>query len=132
MENFHVDTGLLCYLVGLQDIEHAAAGPMGGAIFENLVVSDLFKIYLHRGEEPPLYFWRTVAGAEVDVVVEMQDAMIPLEIKLSETPRPEMAKEITGFQRDFKGKSGPGYVIHPGKMTLPLGQGITTLPLTNL
>jgi len=129
---YFVDTGLLCYLVGLRDIEHAAAGPMGGAIFENLVVSDLFKIYLHRGEEPSLYFWRTVAGAEVDVVIETQNAMIPLEIKLSETPRPEMAKELIGFQRDFKGKTWSGYVLHPGKMTLPLGQGVTTLPLMNL
>ena len=129
---YFVDTGLLCYLVGLRDIEHAAAGPMGGAIFENLVVADLFKIAMHRGEEPSLYFWRTVAGAEVDVVVETQNAMIPLEIKLSETPRPEMARELIGFQRDFKGKTGPGYVIYPGNMILPLGQGITTLPLMNL
>jgi hypothetical protein len=58
--------------------------------------------------------------------------MIPLEIKLSETPRPEMAKGLIGFQRDFKEKTGPGYVIHPGKMILPLGQGITALPLTSL
>lgn len=129
---YFVDTGLLCYLVGLRDIEHAAAGPMGGAIFENLVVSELFKIYLHRGEEPSLYFWRKVAGSEVDVVIETQNGMIPLEIKLTETPRLEMARELIGFQRDFMGKTGPAYVIHPGKITLPLGQGITTMPFMNL
>jgi predicted AAA+ superfamily ATPase len=97
-----------------------------------VVISDLYKIYLHRGEEPPLYFWRTAAGVEVDVVIETQDALIPLEIKLSQTPRPEMAKEIIGFQRDFKGKIGVGYVIHPGNMISPLGQGVTSLPLKNL
>jgi predicted AAA+ superfamily ATPase len=129
---YFIDTGLLCYLVGLRDIEHAAAGPMGGAIFENLVVAELFKIYLHRGEEPALYFWRTAAGAEVDVVIDTQNALIPLEIKLSETPRPAMAKELIGFQRDFKGKTGPGFVIHPGKLILPLGEGVTSLPLMNL
>ena len=129
---YFVDTGLLCYLVGLRDIEHAAAGPMGGAIFENLVVAELFKIFAHRGEEPALYYWRTAAGSEVDVVIETQDKLIPLEIKLSETPRPEMAKEIINFQKDFGNKAGQGYVIHPGKMTLPLGKGVITLPLTNL
>jgi len=129
---YFMDTGLLCYLVGLRDIEHAVSGPMGGAIFENLVVADLFKIYVHRGEETSLYFWRTVAGAEVDVVVEAQKVMIPLEIKLSETPRPEMAKELIGFQRDFEGKTEPGYVIHPGKMALPLGHDIASLPLMDL
>lgn len=129
---YFTDTGLLCYLVGLRDIEHAASGPMGGAIFENLIVAELFKIYIHRGEEPALYYWRTAAGSEVDLVVETQDQLIPIEIKQSETPRPEMAKEIVNFQKDFKEKAGQGYVIHPGHMTLPLGKGVLTLPLGNL
>ncbi|MEI6290473.1 MAG: ATP-binding protein, partial [Chloroflexota bacterium] len=107
---YFVDTGLLCYLVGLRDVSHAAAGPMGGALFENLVVSDLYKTYLHRGEEPALYYWRTVAGSEVDLVIDTQAGLIPIEIKSSETPRPEMAKEIRAFQQDFKEKSLPGYV----------------------
>lgn len=129
---YFVDTGLLCYLVGLRDVEHASAGPMGGAIFENLVISDLFKSYLHRGEEPALYYWRTAAGSEVDLVIETQSGLIPIEIKLSATPRPEMAKEILSFQRDFKQKALPGYVIHPGNTLLPLGQGVTALPLNRL
>lgn len=126
------DTGLLCYLVGLRDIEHAASGPMGGAIFENLVVAELFKIYTHRGEEPALHYWRTAAGSEVDMVIETQNQLVPMEIKLSETLRPEMAKEIINFQKDFEGKADQGYVIHPGPMTLPLGKGVVTLPLANL
>jgi predicted AAA+ superfamily ATPase len=129
---YFVDTGLLCYLVGLRDVSHAAAGPMGGALFENLVVSDLYKTYLHRGEEPALYYWRTVAGSEVDLVIDTQSGLIPIEIKLSETPRPEMAKEIRAFQQDFKEKNLPGYVIYPGNMVLPLGQGVSSLPLSNL
>ena len=129
---YFVDTGLLCYLVGLRDVSHAAAGPMGGALFENLVVSDLYKTYLHRGEEPALYYWRTVAGSEVDLVIDTQAGLIPIEIKSSETPRPEMAKEIRAFQQDFKEKTMPGYVIYPGNMVLPLGQGVSSLPISNL
>jgi hypothetical protein len=129
---YFTDTGLLCYLVGLRDTEHAASGPMGGAIFENLVVAELFKIYIHRGEEPALFYWRTSAGSEVDMVIETQDLLVPIEIKQSLTPRPEMAKEIVNFQKDFTGKAGQGYVIHPGSSTLPLGKGVVTLPLTNL
>jgi predicted AAA+ superfamily ATPase len=113
-------------------VEHAAAGPMGGALFENLVVAELFKIFTQRGEEPALYYWRTAAGSEVDVVVETQDKLIPIEIKQTETARPEMARELLAFQQDFKGKAGPGYVIHPGKTKLPLGKDILTLPLNNL
>ena len=129
---YFTDTGLLCYLVGLRDIEHAASGPMGGAIFENLVIAEFFKIYVHRGEEPALYYWRTSAGSEVDLVIETQDQLIPIEIKLSETSRPEMAKEIVNFQKDFIGKAIQGYVLHPGSVTLPLGKGVVTIPLSNL
>jgi predicted AAA+ superfamily ATPase len=101
-------------------------------IFENLVIADLYKTYLNRGEEPPLYFWRTVAGSEVDVIVQTQSGLIPIEIKLTETPRPRMAKEILAFQRDFKERALPGYVVYPGKMVLPLGQAVKALPLANI
>jgi len=129
---YFMDTGLLCYLVGLRDAEHAASGSMGGAIFKNLVVAEFYKIFMSRGEKPALYYWRTTAGSEVDLVVETQSGLIPLELKLSETLRPEMTKEIINFQKDFEGKAGPGYVIHPGKTILPLGIGVTSLPLSNL
>lgn len=129
---YFVDTGLLCYLVGLRDALHAASGPMGGAIFENLVVAELFKIFTHRGEQPAMYFWRTASGSEVDLVIETQDRLIPIEIKQSETARLEMAKEIASFRRDFENKVGQGYLVHPGKMTLPLGAGVIAWPLANL
>lgn len=68
----------------------------------------------------------------MDVVIDTQDRLITLEIKQSETPRPEMAKEIVNFQKDFEGKAGLGYIIHPSQMTLPLGKGVVTLPLAKL
>ena len=129
---YFTDTGLLCYLVGLRDAEHAAAGPMGGALMENLVVAELYKTSLHRGEEPALYFWRTAAGSEVDLIIETQSELIPIEIKASATPRPEMAHEIAAFQRGFGERARRGYVIHPGRTVLPLGGGALALPLAAL
>jgi predicted AAA+ superfamily ATPase len=129
---YFTDTGLLCYLVGLRDAEHAAAGPMGGALLENLVVAELFKTGLHRGEELALYFWRTAAGAEVDLIVETQSGLIPIEIKAAATARPEMAREIATFRRDFADRATNGYVIHPGPAALPLGGGVLAWPLAGL
>jgi predicted AAA+ superfamily ATPase len=126
---YFTDTGLLCYLVGLRDAEHAAAGPMGGALLENLVVAELFKTGLHRGEEPAMYFWRTAAGTEVDLVIENQAGLIPIEIKASATARPEMALAIAAFRRDYGDRTGDGYVIYPGPVVLPLGGGTLALPL---
>lgn len=129
---YFTDTGLLCYLVGLRDIEHAASGPMGGAIFENLVVAELFKTSLHRGEEPSVYFWRTASGNKVDLLIESRSGLVPMEIKLSATPRPEMARQIAGLKQGLRERAANGYVVHPGKIVLPLGDGVVALPFAAL
>lgn len=129
---YFTDTGLLCYLVGLRDPRHAEAGPMGGAIFENLVISEIYKTILHRGEEPAMYFWRTAEGTEVDLILETQEKLLPIEIKLSSTPRPEMVKSIVQFGKFFKDSILPGYVINPGSTVLPLGNGMLSMPFDGL
>jgi hypothetical protein len=125
---YFMDTGILCYLVGLREPLHAVSGPMGGALFENLVVAEIYKTILHQGEQPRLYFWRTATGSEVDILIELQGKLIPVEIKLSATPRPEMGKGISDFKKDFGEQAALGYVIHPGKTLLPLGGGALALP----
>ncbi len=124
--------GMLCYLAGLKDPEHAAAGPLGGAIFETAVLLQIVKAFVNRGEEPQTYFWRTSAGVEVDLVVETGGKRIPIEVKLSATPRPAMANAIRTFQEDLGERAGPGYVIHPGDVRLPLAPKVVALPFTEL
>ena len=129
---YFTDVGTLCYLVGLKDPEHAAAGPMGGAIFETAVLSEIVRSLTHRGLDPRVHFWRTMAGTEVDFVVETDDGLVPIEVKLSGTPRPAMAASVKSFQRDLADAAMPGYVVHPGTIQLPLGSGVTALPFANL
>jgi uncharacterized protein len=129
---YFTDVGTLCHLTGLRDAEHAAAGPLGGAIFETAVVSEVLKILTSRGESPGLYFWRTASGAEVDLLVEHNGGLVPVEVKLSSTPRLPMAASIRGFQSDFPEKAGQGYVIHPGEVRLPLGPGVKAIPFSDL
>jgi predicted AAA+ superfamily ATPase len=129
---YFTDVGTLCYLTGLKDPEHAASGPMGGPIMETAVLLEIIKTLTHRGLEPQVYFWRTSAGSEVDIVVEAAGKVIPVEVKLSATPRPAMAASIKKFQQDFGNKAGPGFVVHPGEIRLPLGSGVTALPFAEL
>jgi predicted AAA+ superfamily ATPase len=129
---YFTDVGMLCYLAGLRDPRHAASGPMGGAIFETAVLTEIVKTYLHRGEEPRVYFWRTSTGIEVDILVETDGQIVPIESKLSATPRPAMAKGIVALRKDLGKKALPGYVVHPGDIRLPLGPGVTALPFAEL
>jgi predicted AAA+ superfamily ATPase len=129
---YFTDVGTLCYFAGLKDPAHAASGPMGGAIMETAVLSEIIKTLTHRGIDPQIYFWRTVAGTEVDIVVEAGAKLVPIEVKLSATPRSAMASAVKTFQKDFGDKVLEGYVVHPGDITLSLGSGITALPFSEL
>jgi len=129
---YFTDVGTLCYLTGLKDPGHAASGPMGGPIMETAVLSEIVKTLTHRGLEPQVYFWRTSAGTEVDIVVEVSGKLVPIEVKLSATPRPAMASSIRTFRADFGDTALPGYVVHPGDIRLPLGSDVTACPFTDL
>ncbi len=129
---YFTDVGTLCHLAGLKDPHHAAAGPMGGAIFETAVLTEIMKTLLHRGENPQVYFWRTSYGSEVDIVIDAGGKLIPIEVKLSATPRPGMADHIATFRKTFGDKAAPGYVVHPGEVRLPLAQDVTALPFSDL
>jgi predicted AAA+ superfamily ATPase len=129
---YFTDVGTLCYLTGLKDPEHAASGPMGGPIMETAVLSEIVKSLTHRGIEPQIYFWRTSTGTEVDILIEIGQGLIPIEVKLTATPRPAMASSIKAFQEDFGDKVLPGYVVHPGQIRLPLGSNVTALPFAEL
>ncbi len=129
---YFTDTGTLCYLVGLKDPGHASSGPMAGAIFETAVVSEVMKNIVHKGEEPRLYFWRTSSGDEVDLVIEREGKLIPVEVKLTSTPHPNLAAGLNKFRQIFRGKVDKAYLVHPGEVRLPLGFGVTALPLMQL
>jgi predicted AAA+ superfamily ATPase len=129
---YFTDTGMLCYLAGLKDPDHAAAGPLGGPIFETAVLLQIVKAFVNRGEEPQIHFWRTSAGVEVDLVVEAGGKLIPVEVKLSATPRPAMASGIRTFQEDLGDTAGQGFVVHPGEVRLPLAPNVVSLPFAEL
>lgn len=129
---YFLDTGTLCHLVGLRDPVHAAAGPMGGSLFETAVLLEVLKTLVHRGEDPALYFWRTAAGVEVDLVVDTGRALVPVEAKSSATPNPAMGDGIRAFRAALGSRAAPGFVVHPGATRLPLGPGITAIPFAHL
>ncbi|NDE74058.1 MAG: ATP-binding protein, partial [Betaproteobacteria bacterium] len=81
---FH-DTGLAAYLMGIQDANHLSIHPARGALFENLVISELLKQRFNQGLPSNLYFWRNNTGDEVDLLIEQGDFLVPVEIKSGQT-----------------------------------------------
>ena len=129
---YFADVGTLCYLVGLKDLEQAAAGPMSGPILETAVLSEIVRTLTHRGIDPQVYFWRTVAGTDIDFVLDTGGGLVPIEVKTSATLRSMMARAIRTLQGDVGDRSRPGYVVHPGNVRLPLGPRVTAIPFADL
>jgi len=93
---YFYDVGLLCWLLGIREIEHIAIHPLRGHIFETLIVSEYMKVYLNRGETARLYFWRDSNGNEVDLIVDAGTRLIPIEIKSGQTVNRDF---FTGLKR---------------------------------
>jgi predicted AAA+ superfamily ATPase len=76
------DTGLLHFLAGLRQPRELATWPKRGASFEGLVIEELAGLAARRLVRPEIFFWRTHAGAEVDLLIAEGGHILPIEIKL--------------------------------------------------
>lgn len=83
---YFYDTGLVCYLTRWSSAEVAESGAMSGALLENFTVSELMKSYQNEGLSPYLYFYRDRDAKEIDVLLEGNGKLFPLEIKKTATP----------------------------------------------
>jgi len=82
---YFIDTGIVSYLVGLADEQHALQGPMSGALFETACVSQFYKRFSALADPCSLYYYRSTDGLEVDLLIETGKTVYPVEIKLSST-----------------------------------------------
>ena len=83
---YFYDTGLVCYLTRWSSAEVSESGAMSGALLENFTVSELMKSYQNVGLTPYLYFYRDRDAKEIDVILEGNGKLFPLEIKKTATP----------------------------------------------
>ncbi len=83
---YFYDTGLVCYLTKWSAPEIAETGAMSGALLENYAVSEIMKSYQNCGLEPYLYYYRDRDAKEIDVIIEGDGKLCPLEIKKTATP----------------------------------------------
>lgn len=83
---YFLDAGLAAYLSGWKESESARLGPMGGALFETHILSNILKYFRHRAREVNVSFWRTRDGDEIDFLLEYAGKVRPIEVKMG-TPR---------------------------------------------
>ncbi len=107
---YFLDTGLAAYLTKWKNKEVLEAGTMAGNFFENFIVVEIIKSYYNAGElRPPLYFYRDKEKREIDVIIEQNGTLYPIEIKKSAKPERGMIENFKVLEK--VGKVGPGAVI---------------------
>ncbi len=91
---YFIDTGLLCYLLGIRNAEELLLHPLRGQIFECFIISQLYKERLNRGLDPDFYFWRDAQGLEIDVVWDRGPQLYGLELKSATTFVPDFTQSL--------------------------------------
>ena len=89
---YFYETGLVCYLTKWSSAETLESGAMNGAILENYVVSEIKKTYLNCGKEPYMYYYRDKDNKEIDIIMEHDGVINPIEIKKTSNPGTELTK----------------------------------------
>ena len=107
---YFYDTGLVTYLTKWSSPETLASGAMSGAILENYVVSEIRKTYLNHGKEAFMYYYRDKDAKEIDLVLEQDGELHPIEIKKSANPASEILRVFPVLDKSSL-KRGNGAVI---------------------
>jgi uncharacterized protein len=89
-----LDSGLVCYLLGIQSADQLVRHPQRGAIFESWVAAEAYKAQANRGGEPTLYHLREDRGAEIDLVLEAVDHLLLAEAKSGATVTSDALKVL--------------------------------------
>lgn len=111
---FH-DTGLLCWLLGIRASAQIASHPLRGAIFENYVVGEIAKAYLHHRRTAPLFFWRDRTGHEIDLLIEEAGALFPVEIKSSQTFSTDLLEGLLWWSKLAGVPAGKATLVYAGR-----------------
>lgn len=96
---YFTDTGLLCYLLGIERIEQVGRDPLIGALFENLIILEALKTRYNAGFTPSLYFFRDNQGHEIDLLHKRGHELLGIEIKSASTWHASFKRALESFHQ---------------------------------
>jgi len=119
------DTGLLHHFLGIQSQSVLDIHPARGASFESMLIEGLIAQWKQHDGSARFYYWRTAAGAEVDLLVESKGKLIPYEIKIHSSPVLNDVRGLVACMEDLK--IAVGYVVCNCCETYAMGKGVTAI-----
>ena len=109
---YFMDTGLACYLSGYLNADTLEKSAYSGQIFETYIISEIIKSYTNNGIDPKkrLYYYRDTNGCEIDLLINYDNTMYPIEIKKSANPGNNAIKNFSVVSK-FSENVGTGIVL---------------------
>ena len=109
---YFLDTGLAAYLTRWNTAEVLKNGAMAGAFFESFIISEIIKSYYNKGVlDLPLYFYRDKDGNEIDLLIEDNGTLYPVEIKKHADPQKSDIAAFRLIDKISNMKRGSGGVV---------------------
>jgi len=125
---YFLDTGLCCYLTKWSSSKALEAGALSGEILETYIISELLKSYWYNGMQSHFYFYRDKDQKEIDLLIEQNNKLYPIEIKKSASPGQSVIKNFTVLKNLDK-SIGEGAVICLKEHEIPLSANINIIPV---
>lgn len=119
---YFLDTGLLCYLLGIRSAEQLAHHPLRGAIVETFVASELIKNRYNAAQEPSMGFFRDSAGHEIDFVIDHGADVRLIEVKASSTFTADFLKNIRFYRAQPSARVSQSTVVYTGSESFLVDQ----------
>jgi hypothetical protein len=112
---YFYDTGLLCYLLKLDNAEQIQLSDFKGALFENMMIAEYVKRMHHCNQLNDIWFWRDVAGNEVDLIIQAGPTQKAIEFKATQTIMPNLFKGLNYYEK-ISGKTNLSkYLVYGGE-----------------
>lgn len=136
---YFIDSGLVCYLLGIETEKALQRSTFLGPVFEGFAASEIIKHQLNTGKRKEIYYFRDQQGLEVDFIVPGGNGrLIVMEAKASRSIRPDMGASLNRLSRAVSRYKVDKYVIHlppakgTGKELTTLSPGIKAIPVTEI
>jgi predicted AAA+ superfamily ATPase len=123
------DTGLACYLQRISSPDALLANPLFGSIFETMAVNLINRYSMNISVPPQMYHWRTNGGAEVDIVLELDGCLYPIEVKSKTRLNKHDLRGLRSFRETYKNINiGKAVVIYGGNEFYILDEDTFAVP----
>jgi predicted AAA+ superfamily ATPase len=122
------DTGLACYLMGISSPETLSSHPSFGNLFESWAACWLSRLAAQLSSPPQFYHWRSAGGAEVDIVMERDGFLYPVEVKCKTRLSGHDARGIRAFKETYGEKVKRGIVLYAGSECIPVSDVAVAVP----